>query len=67
MHPKLETSTSSPNLKHKYSHSDSHGAKEWYMGDDVNDGFEVSELNTSVRPMQTRLNELCFGHYVEAT
>ena len=66
MHPRLETSTSSPNLKHKYSHSDSHGAMEWYMGDNVNDGFEVSELNASVRPTQTRLNEFCFGHYVGA-
>lgn len=42
IHPGIETSISSPNLRHKHSHSDTRRPKEWYEEEELNDVFEVS-------------------------
>lgn len=47
LHPPLETSVSSPNLKHKYSHSDG-GAQGWYEDENLNDQFEVSAVRKMI-------------------
>ena len=52
MHPSLETSISSPNLKHKYSHSDTDGARAWY--EEEKDTFEVSWMHMAERFLRPR-------------